>query len=69
MGNIYKKHLDWLITMARQPGFKAHAWHRAQQLDADKSGIWTGIAKELIKEINGQAKDGESAHQPMMKRR
>lgn len=39
--------LDWLITMSKQEAFKAHAWHRAQELDKDQSGLFTGIAKEL----------------------
>ena len=40
----YKEQLDWLITMSKHPGFKAHAWHRAQELDKE---LFTGIAKEL----------------------
>ncbi len=43
----YKEQLNWLITMSKHPGFKAHAWHRAQELDKDTSGLFTGIAKEL----------------------
>ena len=33
--------------MSKQEAFKAHAWHRAQELDADQSGLFTGIAAEL----------------------
>ena len=42
-----QEHLEWLITMSKEPGFKAHAWHRAQELDKDPSGLFAGIASEL----------------------
>ena len=45
--NHRQTQLDWLITMSKQEAFKAHAWHRAQELDKDQSGLFTGIAKEL----------------------
>lgn len=45
--NPYSQHLAWLLTMARNPGFKAHAWHRAKELEADPSGLWLGITQAL----------------------
>lgn len=45
--NHRQTQLDWLITMSKQEAFKAHAWHIAQELDKDQSGLFTGIAKEL----------------------
>jgi len=45
--NQRQTQLDWLITMSKHEAFKAHAWHRAQELDADQSGLFTGIAEEL----------------------
>ena len=30
---------------------KAYAWWRAKELDAEKSGLWTGIAAELKAEM------------------
>ena len=45
--NHRQTQLDWLITMSKQEAFKAHAWHRAQELDKDQSGLFSGIAKEL----------------------
>lgn len=30
---------------------KAYAWQRAKELDADKSGLWTGIAADLKREM------------------
>lgn len=43
----YQQQLDWLVTMASNPGAKAHAWHRAKELAADKSGLWLDIDKRL----------------------
>jgi hypothetical protein len=45
----YAKMLAHLIAMAQQPGFKAHAWHRAKALDSDISGIYRGIKDDLVK--------------------
>jgi len=45
--NIRQITLDHLISMAQNPATKAHAWHRAQELDKDDSGLFTGIATEL----------------------
>jgi len=53
--------LERLVAMARMPGFKAHAWHRAKELDADKTGLWTGIAAALAREMTGPEKTQESA--------
>jgi len=56
----YQKHLDHLIAMAKVEGFKAYAWKRAQAMDEDQSGLWTGIANELkatmTASTDGQAK-------------
>ena len=35
--------------MASTQGWKEHAWYRAKELDADPTGIWRGIANELVK--------------------
>ena len=43
----YNEHLQWLITLSSDPGAKHYAWARALELDADKSGLWTGIAQDL----------------------
>ena len=48
---IYKTELDHLIKMAKIPAFKNHAWTRAKELDADSSGLFTGIAQDLVKEM------------------
>lgn len=43
----YDHQLAHLIRLAELPGWKAYAWHRAKELDADSSGLWTGIAEAL----------------------
>lgn len=43
--------LQHLVKMAKIPGAKSHAWLRAKQLDTDPSGLFTGIADDLIKEM------------------
>ena len=65
---LYTKTLAHLLWMAQQDGAKAHAWHRAQVLDADESGLWTGIADELKRRMNGPAKPAESVR-PSLSRR
>lgn len=59
MGLHYQRHLEWLITMAKNPGFKGQAWHRAKELDADPSGLWAGISADLLSRI-GQERTSES---------
>ena len=43
----YERQLTHLIAMAKVEGFKAYAWKRAQTLDEDTSGLFTGIAEAL----------------------
>ena len=65
---LYAKTLAHLLWMAQQDGAKAHAWHRAQALDADESGLWIGIADELKRRMNGPEKPAESVR-PSLSRR
>ena len=51
----YSQHLDWLLTMARTPGWKAYAWDRAKQMQADTAGLWPGIADEVAKRMKTQS--------------
>ncbi len=60
MDSHYQRHLDWFLTMARSPGFKGQAWHRAKELDADPSKLWVGISDDLLSRI-GQERTSESA--------
>jgi hypothetical protein len=49
---IYADTLSHLIWMAGLKGAKHYAWDRAKKLDADPSGLWTGIAADLTKAMN-----------------
>jgi hypothetical protein len=44
----YQSTLDHLVKLASTNGWKAHAWHRAKELDNDPTGIWRGMSKDLI---------------------
>lgn len=41
---ITLKHLVWL---AKRPGFKVYAWHRAKEIENDSTGLWAGISEDL----------------------
>jgi hypothetical protein len=46
--------------MASQSGWKAHAWHRAKELENHYLGIYQGISQDLtkkMKEINDLHRD------------
>jgi len=56
----YDRMLAHLIAMASNPGFKAHAWHRAKKLDSDICGLCRGIKDDLVKFMTEQKeKSGE----------
>jgi hypothetical protein len=46
--------LQSLTRLAKQPAWKAWAWHRAKELDADPSGVFTGMAEALKAAMTGQ---------------
>ena len=43
----YDKALAHLIKLAKTPGFKEYAWHRAKELESCRTGMWQGIAADL----------------------
>lgn len=47
----YLTNLNHLVWMAKIPGAKIYAWGRAKELDKDPSGLFTGIAQDLVKEM------------------
>jgi len=55
----YSAMLDHLIVLASDPAWKRYAWERAQALDADDSGLFSGIAADLRREM--QAKSGSDS--------
>ena len=56
----YETQLAHLTKLAKTPGFKQYAWHRALELDRDSSGLWLGIA-EALKQAMLARKAAESA--------
>lgn len=69
----YQATLEHLIDMARDQGWRVYAWGRAKELEADKSGLFYGIAADLTAAVKG-AKPGpesglESAPQTSTRRR
>ena len=62
----YQTQLDWLVTMARHPGFKDHAWFRTKQLDADPCGLWSGIAQDLIGQVKPTASERQNTGKPRL---
>ena len=43
----YETQLAHLIKLAKTPGFKEYAWHRALELERCETGMWNGIAEDL----------------------
>jgi len=43
----YDKALAHLIKLAKTPGWKEYAWHRALEMERCKTGMWEGIAADL----------------------
>lgn len=48
---VYAQQLDWLVTLARKPEWKAYAWAKAKEMDADRSGLFAGIAEDVKKRM------------------
>ncbi len=59
----FQNALEHLVTMAKNDGFKAHAWHRAKALDAQEHGMYRGIKDALIERMKAtqEAKVSETA--------
>ena len=57
----YESMLAHLIRMAKNPGFKAHAWHRAKELT--EIDIYAGIDAALVKAMTDE-KNGTSSRNP-----
>ena len=55
----YHAHIEeqfaWLLSMARNPATKAHAWHRAKELAADESGLYAGMDRRLAEAMQSES--------------
>lgn len=63
MAGAFDRQLQNLIRLAQSPGWKAYAWHRAKELDADRSGLFRGMADALKAAMTGLAEAGASEGQ------
>jgi len=63
----YQATLEHLVSMARDHGWKIYAWGRAKELDADKSGLFHGIAADLQRAMQAQkpGQDSEPVSEPL----
>ena len=48
---VYAQQLDWIVHLAKQRAWKAYAWEKAKEMDADQSGLFSGIAKDVKKRM------------------
>ena len=60
----YQTQLDWLITMASNPGFKQYAWNMAKQCEADHPGIAQALKDHMIGQVKDLASDNPTQQKP-----
>ena len=67
----YTQQLEHLTMLARSDlqGWKRYAWDRAKELEANSTGLWTGLCHDLTAAVNGTAMASESGRQPQTKPR
>ena len=53
----YRTQLEHLIELAKLPGWKAYAWRMAKELDAEDSGLYHGMRRDLTAAFVG---DGQA---------
>jgi hypothetical protein len=56
----YQNTLNHLVLLCSQKGSKEYGWARTKELDAHPSGLWRGIADDLVKhmkETNAKSKE------------
>ena len=62
---LYETQLAHLVQMASNPATKEYAWHRAQELERCETGMWSGIAQELVARMKAQ----QPASSPALRKR
>lgn len=48
-----KNTMNHLLNMASTKGFKAHTWHRVQELENEVHGFYRGIQDEFLQKVKG----------------
>jgi pantothenate kinase-related protein Tda10 len=51
----FEKQLDHLCQLAKDQSWKAYAWKRAQELEAE-SPMWAGMADALVQRMKADGK-------------
>jgi hypothetical protein len=54
MPSLYAETLAHLVNLAKQPGWKGQAWHRAKELEACPTRLWLGIKTDLTNHMKAQ---------------
>lgn len=55
MDAMLKQRLEWYAHLAKQPGWKAQAWHSAQQLAKDYPAFFWQLPELLVAEMQREA--------------
>ena len=61
MDTLCQRQVEHLVQWAQNPGTVDHAKHRARELEACQSGLWTGL-REAVRAQLGQARATASGH-------
>ena len=49
---VFEQQVEHLTKMALQKGWIAYAKQRAQELEADPSGLWVGLVEAVRERLN-----------------
>ena len=49
---VFEQQVEHLTKMALQKGWIAYAKQRAQELEADPSGLWVGLIEAVRERVN-----------------
>jgi len=52
--SLYAETLAHLVLMAKTPGWKGQAWHRAKELESCPTHLWRGIKTDLTNHMKAQ---------------
>ena len=64
---IFNDTLDRLVFLSKQPAWKAYAWHEAQKLSKDTTGLFTGMDEALKARMIGPENTKASADPELTK--
>jgi hypothetical protein len=63
----YETWMNHCLRLAKHPGWKAHIWWRVQDLDSDRSGLFTGFKDDFLRRIKDDDGSISSADSPNSK--